>query len=70
MYICGESSCQDQYLFNITAKGKASFKSLTADDTQLVQKFKTLLGVEYAPKNDDMMAVVSVSLFFLYFLCL
>ena len=50
--ICGGSSCQDQYLSKITAKGKASFKSLIADDTQLVQKFETLWGAEYAPKND------------------
>ena len=28
------------------------FKSLIADDTQLVQKFETLRGAEYAPKND------------------
>ena len=33
-------------------KGKASFKSLIADDTQLVQKFETLRDAEYAPKND------------------
>ena len=32
--ICGGGSCQDQYLSKITAKGKASFKSLIADDTQ------------------------------------
>ena len=38
--MCGGSSCQDQYLLEITAKGKASFKSLIADDTQLVQKFE------------------------------
>ena len=50
--ICGGSSCQDQYLSKITAKRKASFKSLIADDTQLVQKFETLWGAEYAPKND------------------
>ena len=50
--ICGGSSCQDQYLSKITAKGKASFKSLIADDTQLVQKFETLWGAEYAPNND------------------
>ena len=50
--ICGGSSCQDQYLLKITAKGKAKFKSLMADDTQLVQKFETLWGAEYAPKND------------------
>ena len=49
--ICGGSSCQDQYLSKITAKGKASFKSLIANDTQLVQKFETW-GAEYAPKND------------------
>ena len=36
----------------ITAKGKASFKSLIADDAQLVQKFETSWGAEYAPKND------------------
>ena len=36
----------------ITAKGKASFKSFIADDTQLVQKFETLWGAEYAPKDD------------------
>ena len=49
---CGESSCQDQYLSKITAKGKASFKSMIADNTQLVQKFETLRGAEYDPKND------------------
>ena len=46
------NSCQDQYLSKVTAKGKASFKSLIADDTQLLQKFETLWGAEYAPKND------------------
>ena len=50
--ICGGSSCQDQYLSKITAKGKASCKSLIADDTHLVQKFETLWGAEHAPKND------------------
>ena len=50
--ICGGSSCQDLYLSKITVKEKASFKSLIADDTQLVQKFETLWGAEYAPKND------------------
>ena len=50
--ICGENSCQDQYLSKITAKGKPSFKRLIADDIQLVQKFETLWGAEYAPKND------------------
>ena len=50
--IRGGSSCQDQYLPKITVKGKASFKSLIADDTQLFQKFETLWGGEYAPKND------------------
>ena len=50
--ICGGSSCQDQYLSKITPKRKASFKSLIADDTLLVQKFETLWGAEYAPKND------------------
>ena len=50
--ICDGSSCQDQYLSKITAKGKALFKSLIADDTQLVQKFETLWGAENAPKND------------------
>ena len=39
--IYGGSSCQDQYLSKITAKGKASSMSLIADDTQLVQKFET-----------------------------
>ena len=33
-------------------KGKTSFKSLIADDTQFVQKFETLWAAEYAPKND------------------
>ena len=47
--IYGRSSCQDQYLSKITAKG--SFKSLIANDTQLVQKFEPW-GAEYAPKND------------------
>ena len=37
--ICDRSSCHYQYLSKITAKRKASFKSLIADDTQLVQKF-------------------------------
>ena len=46
--ICDGSSCQDQYLSKITAKGKALFKSLIADETQ----FETLWGAEYAPKND------------------
>ena len=50
--ICGRSSCQDQYLSKITPKGKASFKSLIADDTQLVQNFETLWVAEYPPKND------------------
>ena len=50
--ICSGCSCQDQYLSKITAKGKASFKSLTADDYQLVQKYETLWRAEYAPKND------------------
>ena len=55
---CGGSSCQNQYLSKITAKGKASFKSWIADDTQLVQKFDKFIGggggggAEYAPKND------------------
>ena len=50
--ICGRSSCQDQYLSKITAKEKASFKSLLAHDNQLVQKFETLWGADYAPKYD------------------
>ena len=51
--IFGGSSCQDQYLLKITAKGKASFKSLMiADDTQIVQRFETLWGAEYAKKDD------------------
>ena len=50
--ICGGSSCQDQYLSKITEKGKASFKSLIADDTQLLQKLETIWCIEYAPKND------------------
>ena len=53
--ICGRSSCQDQYLSKLTVKGKASFKSLIADDTQLVQKFETWGwggGADYAPEND------------------
>ena len=33
-------------------KKKISVKSLTADDTQLVHKFDTLWGADYAPKND------------------
>ena len=41
---CGGSSCQNQYLSKITAKGKASFKSWIADDTQLVQKFDKFRG--------------------------
>ena len=45
---CGVSSCQDQYLSKITGNGKTLFKSLIADDTQLVQKFETLWGAEYA----------------------
>ena len=49
--ICGGSSCQDQHLSKITVKGKASFKSLISDDTQLVQKFETWVA-ECAPKND------------------
>ena len=48
----GGSTCQDQYLSKITGKGKTLFKSLKADDTQLVQKFETLWGAEYAPNND------------------
>ena len=43
--IYGGSSCQDQYLSKINTKGKASFKSLIADDTRLVLKFETL-GVQ------------------------
>ena len=39
--ICSESSCQSQCLSKITAKGKASFKSFIADDTQFIQKFET-----------------------------
>ena len=51
--IFGGSSCQDQYLLKITVKGKASFKSLMiADDTQIVQRFETLWGAEYAKKDD------------------
>ena len=51
--ICGGSSCQDQYLLKITVKGTASFKSLMiAEDTQIVQRFETLWGAEYAPKDD------------------
>ena len=44
--IGGGSGCQDQYLSKITAKGKVLFKSLIADGTQLVQKFKTLWCAE------------------------
>ena len=56
--ICRGSSCQDQYLSKITAKGKASLKSLIYH-TQLIQKFETLWGAEYAPKNDILYRIAS-----------
>ena len=55
--ICSGSSCHDQYLSKISAKGKVSFMSLIADDTQLVQKFETW-GAEYAPKNDKLVSLI------------